>query len=110
MVDVHGSAKCCEQTEITEEVIEDVITSAAAGNHNYMDKHGPLAQNVKRVMSQFRLTDSGGGDGSWHLGCHCTEAEAQNLIYKLHLEFGKAIKAGLIHVDRHAWALELKGT
>ena len=110
MVDAVGKNDLSPSDEKMETVIEEMTEDAAQENttHEYVERFGAnLAANVRKVMKQFRLTDSGGGCGGWHLGCHCTEAEARLLCQRLYYRFGKAIKAGHLKVVRHHWSIRL---
>jgi hypothetical protein len=76
--------------------------------HQYTKQFGALTSEVRDVMAQWNLTDSGGGCGRWHLGCHCTEEEARKLCEALYNKFSAAIDSGLLKVERKAWSLRLK--
>jgi len=125
MVDVHGQEKC--QTEgrpenpaddwddsfcgaiVSEDLLEEVVDDATGERtHNYIQRSGALASEVRKVMSKYHLTDSGMGGCCWHLGCHCTHEEARDLMMELYARFGKALKSGMIYIDRHFWSIDLK--
>jgi hypothetical protein len=107
MVDAKGSSsECCA---ISPQLIEEMTEDAMQGlGHQYTKQFGALTSEVRDVMAQWNLTDSGGGCNSWHLGCHCTEAEARELCEALYNKFSTAIKSGLLKIERKAWSLRLK--
>ena len=109
MVDATGSGVEMSEPEyekLMNAVMEDA--SKEKPTHSYVESSGGLAAEARKVMNTFNLTDSGSGSDGWHLGCHCTEIEAHQLCRKLHMQFAKAIDAGLLKVKRMAWALDLK--
>lgn len=109
MVDVSYSPKCPQSEEVSEKQIKEFLDAAEEGRASEeIDKHGALAENVRKLMAKYHLTDSGHGGGGWDLGCHSTESEAQSLIRELHSRFQKAIDAGLIRVTRKKWSLRIK--
>lgn len=48
------------------------------------------------------------GRGSWHVGVHCTTAEAYELVRAIHAKFGELIERGVLMVERTAWSLALQ--
>lgn len=108
MVDAVGrSADCQVSKKLLNEMVEGSTSPDRDVRHAYTDKFGGLNAEVKKVMSKYHLTDSGGGGGGWHLGCHCTEFEAQTLCRELHVRFAKAIEAGRLEIQRKDWSLSL---
>lgn len=99
VVDVHGQN---DGIDLSMERIRNYMEQ----QHAALDQAGGLAVEVRKVMDRYNLTDSGFGCESWHLGCHCTQAEAQELCGELYDRFGKAIQAGQLEIDRHAWSLD----
>lgn len=92
MVDVVGSNSECS---VSRALIDDIANDATQGlEHRYIEKFGSLASEVRTFVSQWNLTDSGGGGGFWHLGCKCTEAEAKELCSSLYVRFSHAIDCG----------------
>ncbi|MFA5767350.1 MAG: hypothetical protein WC919_05485 [Candidatus Paceibacterota bacterium] len=105
MVDAVGhQTECDVSPELVAELEEDAIQGLG---HKYMEKFGALPAEVRALMSDWDLTDSGGGCGSWHLGCHCTESEAKELCTALHNRFQHAIDRGILVVRRSFWSLRL---
>jgi len=101
MVDAVGFNTECD---ISPELIADMEDFS----HRYMEKFGALPTEVRMLMSQWDLTDSGGGCGNWHLGCHCTEIEAKELCAALYDHFRHAIDRGILTIRRTPWSLRLK--
>ena len=105
MIDVRGSQA---EAKITKELVGEINRDAEEGlGHEYIEHFGALPTEVRRVMAMWNLTDSGGGCGCWHLGCHCTEQEAKDLCTELYRIFHRAIDAGLLVVERKLWSLRL---
>ena len=50
------------------------------------------------------ITDSGGGVGGWHLGCHCTPSEAWMLYKAFKEKWRKACQAGLLSCEMKSWS------
>jgi hypothetical protein len=107
MVDAKGTQS--EQCELTPEIVEAINTDAAEElGHKYIEHFGALPTEVRNIMMRWNLTDSGGGCGNWHLGCHCTESEARELCIALHSRFEHAIDMGILTIERKLWSLRLK--
>jgi len=100
MVDVVGYQTECD-------VSPELVAEMEDFGHRYMERFGALPSEVRLFMSNWDLTDSGGGCGSWHLGCHCTESEAKELCVALHNRFQYAIDRGILVVRRTFWSLKL---
>jgi hypothetical protein len=106
MVDAVGQqAECDLSSELIAELGDDVEQNLG---HRYMERFGALPTEVRRVMCDWNLTDSGGGGGSWHLGCHCTEKESRELCSALYGRFSNAIDSGILIIKRRFWSLKLK--
>jgi hypothetical protein len=106
MIDVKGRMSECD---ISPEMVRNVQNDAVQNRgHKYVEQFGALPSEVRNVMVMWNLTDSGGGCGCWHLGCHCTEEEAHELCCELYQRFGYAIEKGLLIVERKFWSLRLK--
>ena len=112
MVDVHGESS---QAEIHSDLIQEFLDEAL---ERPSDEHEPLAvkagdliaKRVETIMRKYggRLTDSGMGGGHWHMGSHCTEAEATALCCALHTQLGKLIAKGIIYLKRIPWSVKIK--
>ncbi|MFA5766418.1 MAG: hypothetical protein WC919_00655 [Candidatus Paceibacterota bacterium] len=106
MVDAVGHQTECDiSPELVAEIEEDATHELG---HKYVEKFGALPSEVREVMSKWDLTDSGGGCGSWHLGCHCTDIEAKELCRTLHERFQHAIDRGILTIRRSFWSLKLR--
>jgi len=70
---------------------------------------GGLAKSIRGVIEEngFKITDAGGCVESWHLGVPCNEIDSRRLCTLIYMKFGKAIKAGLILVERKFWGWKL---
>jgi hypothetical protein len=108
MVDAKGNKAECEVSPDLLAEMEDGISQGL--EHKYIERFGALPSEVKSLMSNWNLTDSGGGCGCWHLGCHCTTVEAQNLCSELYKTFNYAISTGLLVIERKLWSLALAPT
>ena len=109
MVDAKG--RQAEVTELTPKIVAAVNEDAEHElGHKYIEMFGALPTEVRSVMANWNLTDSGGGGGCWHLGCLCTEAEARDLCVTLHTRFRHAIDQGLLAIERKPWSLQLIDT
>ena len=106
MVDAVGcQAECDVSKDLVAEMEEDALQGLG---HKYMENFGALPTEVRALMVNWNLTDSGGGCNSWHLGCHCTEPEAKELCAALHGRFQHAIDKGMLLIRRTFWSLRLK--
>jgi hypothetical protein len=101
MVDAVGYHTECD-------VSPELVAEMEDFSHRYMNRFGALPSEVRLFMSNWDLTDSGGGCGSWHLGCHCTESEAKALCAALYEHFSYAIDRGILTIRRTPWSLMLK--
>jgi hypothetical protein len=100
MVDAIGYQTECDVSPSLVAEMEDF-------GHKYVERFGALPSEVRLFMSNWDLTDSGGGCGSWHLGCHCTELEAKELCSALYSRFQHAIDRGILTIRRTPWSLRL---
>jgi hypothetical protein len=105
MVDAKGNAAECGASPDLIAEMEDGILQE--DRHKYVERFGALPSEVKSLMSSWNLTDSGGGCGCWHLGCHCTTVEAQDLCSELYTTFKHAIDSRLLVIERKLWSLSL---
>ncbi|MCK9558098.1 MAG: hypothetical protein M0R50_08685 [Candidatus Cloacimonetes bacterium] len=106
MVDAKGSTAECD---ISKKLVKAMHQDAESElGHKYIEEFGALPAEVRSVMSKWNLTDSGGGCGRWHLGCHSTEKEAKEICIELHTKFKHAINSGILVVERKPWSLALK--
>ena len=99
MVDVVGTGG-----DLTEEAMEDAL-----GRLDFESFVGRLGGNLAALIQDvitntgFRITDRGGGGGSWHVGVPCTEGDSRRLCGMLHIRFQKAIASGMIMVRKWYW-------
>ncbi len=102
MVDIRGKANASEEDmkRLMEAFIEKGVSA--------VDGTGGLATAVNRYLSSrgFRVTDSGGGASSWHVGVHCTDGESRTLCCLMHRHFSAAIQCGALLIERKVWALD----
>lgn len=109
MVDVRG------KTEMNEESIhkinDEFLHADLDDPTDALEKHnsligGNMRQQVLDLIetNEFYMTDSGAGQGGWHIGCHCTNYEADALCGLLHATFAKAIKSSYITIIRRYWS------
>lgn len=103
MVDAVGKEK------IGKKDAKGFLRAIIEDSHSAVDRVGDLAARVREVMEQFSLTDSGAGSVGWHLGCHCTQNEAERLVFMLHLRFPDEIESGALEIRRMPWSLDLVG-
>ena len=103
MVEVHGGG----EDEMPPLGLDAIAEFMLSGN-SALDRKGALAAAVRKVMERYKLTDSGMGADCWALGCHCTCLEARRLVRELRDRFEKALKAGLLRIEIHPWALRWK--
>jgi hypothetical protein len=101
MVDAVGYHTECD-------VSPELVADMECFSHRYMDRFGALPSEVRLFITNWDLTDSGGGCNSWHIGCHCTESEARSLCSALHEHFKHAIAMGILTIRRTPWSLKLK--
>jgi hypothetical protein len=70
---------------------------------------GKIFDEVKDWLleNKYILTDSGGGLGSWHLGCHCTNAESHSLCTNIRKKFCNHFDSGYLKLSRKYWGMVL---
>ena len=104
MVDVHGG----NENELPPLDLRAVSEFLALGA-SALDRKGALVAAVREVMQRFKLTDWEMGADCWTLGCHCTCLEARRLVGELRDRFERALRARLIRIEVHPWAMRWKG-
>jgi hypothetical protein len=119
MVDVHGNSDINPESIIkslnNESDVEnfDVVLEKTTTDKllDGIAQTGGLQKSVIDFVKLhgFKITDSGGGCGGWHIGVPCNESTARRLCTMIYTQFSKAIKAGLLRVDRHFWRWKLPG-
>lgn len=59
------------------------------------------------LKNNYVLTDSSGGLGSWHLGCHCTNSESHLLCNSIRKVFFIHFDSGYLKLSRKYWSMKL---
>ena len=100
---------CCgESGEGDERAMKQVLKDMDFGN--FIEKQGSLAATVQKAIEDkgYRITDRGGGDGSWHIGVPFDDlaAAAAYTEYMTTL-FSKAIGMGLLRFKVQTWSTSL---
>jgi len=103
MVDVCGN--CCEvEVDSIERVSKDLDFE------NFINSCGSVAESVQNSIRSwgFKITDSGGGVGGWHVGVPCDDYHSEQLCSLLHKKFAYAIEKGYITVYKRFWGFKIK--
>jgi hypothetical protein len=109
MVDVHGYRVCTHDSDAENErdmrqMLDDLQEKGPAA----LDSVGDLARSVRVSMDGMApITDASAGCESWHLGAHCTFAEARKICEKLYKVYAMEIDKGILRVERILWSLRL---
>lgn len=101
MVDIEGE-------DLPENFTEDIVKSGDFENiPSALSKASDLCASIRMGLSnwEFRISDSGGGCGGWHLGCPCTEMESRKLCTLIHSKYGYYIQEGILGVSRKYWSM-----
>jgi len=105
MVDVVGNLSGDLGNEKAIKIGNDYLTK---GNEA-VDNAGNMARRVREFMeSEWDVTDTSMGMGTWEVGAHCTHDEAFCLIAALHNKFPALIERGILKIHRTYWGLKLK--
>ena len=96
----------------SEDSVKEVVDSGFERDEifGFLEKMGGnLVGAVRNFIEDlgFRICDAGGGGGSWHLGVRGNEPDSRRLCAALHKQFGPALDAGMIKIERHHWGYRL---
>ena len=71
---------------------------------------GPLMTQVEAWLrlQQYDVPDRGAGLGGWHVGCHCTQEEADRLCRDIRVAFRDHFQAGELRLHRRFWGIKVK--
>lgn len=86
---------------------EDIFTAfkKTGDMHEAVANHDNICVLVRSYLTEkrFKITDSGGGCGGWHLGVPCTEPESRKMIRLMRRDFAEFFEAGVLKMKRMFW-------
>lgn len=83
--------------------IEDLMSIMGAAGGALMREVGAWVQE-----QEYDAPDRGAGMGSWHIGCHCTQEEANILCSTIRRRFHHQFDSGELRLRRRFWGIKIK--